>query len=70
MSAMPPLFMRLARAGLTLTHVEQAVGLDALGRAAMRCRSCEARGACHRALRWGWLGVRFPSCPNRELFQY
>jgi hypothetical protein len=69
MNAMPPLFTRLARAGLTLTHVEQAVGLEAFGKAAVRCASCPAKAACNRALRWRWLGLPFPSCPNNALFE-
>lgn len=55
-----PFFGMLQRHGLTLTQVEEAVGLDEVGQAVRRCAECAGRWEC---------GRRALDCPNEWLFR-
>lgn len=55
-----PFFGMLERQGLTLTQVEEAVGINELSRAVRRCAHCTARSDC---------GRRANCCPNEPLFR-
>jgi hypothetical protein len=64
-----PLLRLLERDGFSVARVQQAVGVDALARAADRCASCAARGVCQAGLLAGWVGTRPDGCPNTALFE-
>ena len=54
-----PFFGMLQRHGLSLIQVEEAVGLNELGRAVRRCAECAGREDC---------GRHAVECPNEPLF--
>jgi hypothetical protein len=45
-----------------------AVELWRSARGRERAPSCGTRDACRRALRWSWLGLEDPPCPNAAFF--
>ena len=55
-----PFFNMLERRGLTLTQVEEAVGMNQLARALRRCAHCGTRQEC---------GRHIVDCPNEPLFR-
>lgn len=63
-----PFFGMLERHGISLVQAEEVAGFAALRDAAARCASCDAAEGCRRALRWPWLGLAAPRCPNRTFF--